>query len=114
MMMGFAGLMLASHLVMPVADRIPDFNVEQTCKGVQTQVNQGRDRKGCLQDERTARDSLRKDWGSFQASDRSRCSNLASLGGLPSYVELLTCLQIAKEARNLPPTSTAKELGHAK
>jgi hypothetical protein len=35
------------------------------------------------------------------ASDRSYCTQLASLGGVPSYVELLTCLDLEQVARRL-------------
>jgi len=33
---------------------------------------------------------------------RTRCVSLTGLGGSPSYVELLTCLEMAKAANDLP------------
>jgi hypothetical protein len=31
-----------------------------------------------------------------------QCVGEADIGGTPSYVDLLTCLQLAKDARQLP------------
>jgi len=52
----------------------------------------------CLRKEREAQEQLRQKWATFRASDRSYCTKLASLGGVPSYVELLTCLDVAQSA----------------
>ena len=41
-------------------------------------------------------------------ADRQHCTSLTQMGGSPSYVELLTCLQIAEEAAKLPKTRAWK------
>jgi hypothetical protein len=58
----------------------------------------------CIGDEEKARAKLATEWGTFAHADRTNCTALARLGGggLQSYVELLTCLEMAKDAKSLP------------
>jgi hypothetical protein len=37
----------------------------------------------------------------FTSADKSHCLRLATLGGEPSYADLLTCLELERDARNL-------------
>jgi len=55
----------------------------------------------CLEDERAARDDLMKEWGQFSAQDKAICTD-QSTNYHPSYVELLTCLDIARDAKSYP------------
>ena len=50
--------------------------------------------KNCVNDENRARQQLVSQWSKFSASSRSQCLPLESIGGTPSYVSLLTCLQM--------------------
>ncbi len=50
--------------------------------------------RGCLSDERAARRTLRRRWSAFPAADRRNCRQVSETGGTPSYVALLTCLQL--------------------
>ena len=63
----------------------------------------------CMRDEQQARQKLSTEWETFPHADRTQCTALARLGGggLQSYVELITCLEMAKAARALP--KSAKE-----
>jgi hypothetical protein len=62
----------------------------------------------CMRDEQRARQKLATEWETFPHGDRTQCTALAKLGGgLQSYVELITCLEMAKAARALP--KSAKE-----
>jgi hypothetical protein len=97
-------LILAAQLAIPVAERgAPTFNTEPTCRGAATASSAIRsDRDVCMQKEKAARDEIDKQWTGFAVADRARCVEGTRAGGIPSYVELLTCLEMAKEARNLP------------
>jgi hypothetical protein len=57
-----------------------------------------------MRDEQRARQQLAATWETFPHTDRTQCTALARLGGggLQSYVELITCLEMAKAARALP------------
>ena len=87
------------------ADGVPVLNVKPTCQGSEVAaVNPGHTLDTCLQKEEAARDQLRKGWANFPARDRTECSGAATIGP-PSYVDLLTCLEMRQEVR-LPPIET--------
>lgn len=91
--------LIASPLV-PVTDKPPSFNVEPTCRAAVTAyVTPGRDLASCLRDEQDARAKLERNWSGYSAKEQSGCLRLSLLDGQPSYVEVLTCLQIAEEAK---------------
>jgi len=57
----------------------------------------------CMRDEQGARQKLTTQWDGFPHADRTQCTALAKMGtALQSYVELITCLEMAKQARDLP------------
>lgn len=56
------------------------------------------DLHACLDDERIARESLIEVWESFPAAFRTLCVSMNITGGPPSYVELLTCLEVIRDA----------------
>jgi hypothetical protein len=100
-MMVLAALSLGSQLVL-VADRVPTLNVEPSCRAaVASAVAAGRDMNSCLGDERTAREQIVKEWSRFTPAERSECSHLVTTGGPPSYVELLSCLEVSRDAREI-------------
>jgi len=45
---------------------------------------------------------LQTQWSQFRETDKTQCLGEANIGDTPSYVDLLTCLQLAKDARQLP------------
>jgi hypothetical protein len=57
-----------------------------------------------------AASSSRK-WAQYNAAQKSQCAGFAALDRAPSYVELLTCLEMAKQAQELPPDSKAETVG---
>jgi hypothetical protein len=95
--------LLISQVVL-AADPVLKFDIGPSCRSaaVASAVIATRDAAACERDERTARDTLEKEWRQFTPSDQARCVRLVTLGGGPSYVELLTCLEMAKQARELP------------
>jgi hypothetical protein len=54
--------------------------------------------QGCLSDERAAHDLLLKEWTQFSAGDKTSCTD-QTRNFNPSYVELLTCLELLRDAR---------------
>src|SRR6266540_2055713 len=103
MVFPLAAVTLGAQLLVAVADRVPQFNVEPSCRAAaESGATVRKDASSCLKDEREARDQLSRQWSSFPAGDRTRCAQLTQTGGPPSYVEVLTCLEMARDARNLP------------
>jgi len=88
------------------ADKVPEINLDKTCRAaVTTGVRVGansQDDSACKRDEQDAHTKLNQGWDQFTADERSHCLRLSTLGGSPSYVELLTCLELAKQAHALP------------
>ena len=85
------------------ADEVPTYDVNKSCKA-DVQAYQGvGNRAGCLADEQSARQTLVAQWTQFTPDSRSRCSQMVGdPAGPQSYVELLTCLQMAKDVKSLP------------
>jgi hypothetical protein len=61
----------------------------------------GRNKEACLADETTAQDTLKQNWSKYSPSDKTQCVGMAKTGGPASYVELLSCLEINRDARNI-------------
>jgi hypothetical protein len=109
MMIPVTMLALATQLTVTIADDVPQFDVAPTCRGIAQQgglalqPNQTakQDYQGCMQSEMAVRDELVRQWPTFNPSDRENCIGGSSAGGLPSYSGLLTCLQIARDARKI-------------
>jgi hypothetical protein len=98
-------LLIAAHVVLAADDqsKVPALDYGPSCRAaVATATIATRDADSCKQDEETARSTLQKDWGKYTVKDRGHCVQLTKLGGPPSYVELLTCLELAKESAEMP------------
>lgn len=99
-------LLLGSHIVL-VADSIPRLDTSLSCKSAGAAAVMGgqkgaRNEAACEQDEKDAHTKLEQDWSSYSGPEQARCVRISTLGGSPSYVELLTCLEMAKAAKQLP------------
>ena len=95
-------LLATSHIVL-VADTVPKLNYEPSCRAaVATAAIGSRDESACNRDEETARTKLDQVWTQYTPLQRTHCVQLTTLGGSPSYVELLTCLEMAKDASTMP------------
>jgi hypothetical protein len=94
----FAGIMLGLAVVPAVADDPPILNLGPTCDAVGVAIIFGRDKQACMKEETEARDLLTKNWSQYRPGDRTQCVGMVSNGGPPSYVELISCLEIMKDA----------------
>jgi hypothetical protein len=86
------------------SSKVPTLNVKPSCKAAATSgmtVGTGRTEKSCIDDENAARQDLVKSWSTFGSDDRSHCRALISTGGEPSYVELLSCLEMSRDAKRV-------------
>jgi hypothetical protein len=84
-----------------VADGIPAFNVEPYCRRIASEAKPIGDPGACLHQEEEARSQLAAQWTQFPAADKSYCRQLTTLGGEPTFTELLTCLELRREAGRL-------------
>ncbi len=89
---------LASLPLSPVADNVPKFDIARECRsegGPQAALDR------CAAQEADARTQLQAQWIQFGADDKSLCLKETNLDGTPSYVEFLTCLEMARDAKKM-------------
>jgi hypothetical protein len=104
-------ILTASHIVL-AAEGPPKFDVERTCRPASVVgALPGRDAAACQRDENDARAKLQQQWTDFTTTQRTQCASFAGLDRAPSYVELLTCLEMAKQSSELPAESKAGTVG---
>jgi hypothetical protein len=96
--------LVLAQITLAVAAGVPRFNIKATCRQAQPLAGSGDKNvyQGCVVSEVEARKQLAKLWRSFKDSSRRSCVGETQIGGVPSYVDLLSCLQLDKEAGSLP------------
>jgi len=98
----FPVMMVGGHLLIAVADKVPDLNFEPICReAAGEKLGLKDDSAICIGDERAARDALAKRWSEFESADRARCIRLSTMNRTASYVEVLTCLEMDRDAKGL-------------
>jgi len=88
---------LATLSPIAVSDTVPKFDIVRECRfegGSTVEFDR------CSQDEAEALEQLKANWAQFTGVDKNTCLSVAMIGGFASYVELLTCLEMAREANN--------------
>ena len=87
-------LALAAAPPAMAASAIPRLDYAATCRQTPAVgMNQQATIAGCMKDETAARGALSAVWTKSGKQSRDMCLAETTQGGLPSYVELLTCLQ---------------------
>jgi len=88
------------------ADNVPELKYEQSCRSAtRAAAMPDRNEDSCLQDERAAKQKLSEEWKDFTPAQRSHCVQLSHSGGYPSYVELLTCMEMSKGSASQPASA---------
>lgn len=104
---GLAVLALAAIPSAATAANIPSIDEQATCRAAARTdpTTARRVSESCVRSEREARDRLVANWDGFRHSDRDYCSRLATMAGMGSYVQLLTCLEMERDVRVLRETN---------
>jgi len=87
-------VIMATLTPVAVSDTVPKFDIARECR-LEGGLNADYDR--CSEDEGTALRELQKMWTQFAAADKRSCIASTTIGGFVSYVELLVCLQMARD-----------------
>ncbi|GJE12281.1 MULTISPECIES: hypothetical protein [Methylobacterium] len=80
------------------ADAVPTLDVEKTCRSSQvanTSISDQANYDGCLRSEREARKEAERHWATYSPAAKRQCQDQFKAGGYPSYVEMVTCLELA-------------------
>jgi len=107
MLFSVAAMSLGGQTTVAIADEVPTFDIRKSCKAdVQAFQDNAKGQASstlCLKDEENARTTLVGQWTQFAPDSRTRCVRMVGDGAASqSYVELLTCLQMAKDVKGLP------------
>src|SRR5882757_9770791 len=95
------GLSVTGLVALAAAEPVPNINPEPSCRSAAARAKPVGNIEICMHTERLARDHLVRRWGEFTAADKATCIPLATAGGTPTYTELLTCLELRRDARLL-------------
>lgn len=90
-------VILATISPIAISDAFPKFDIAKECRfESESSIAYGR----CSQDETDALQKLETEWPQFVGADRNACFTEAAVGGFASYVDLLICLEMARDVRN--------------
>jgi hypothetical protein len=104
-------LAIAVSFVLVATDRVPSFNVEPGCRDVAVRAAPVGSMEACMRKEEEARNQLISEWTQFAPADKSYCVDLTTMAGEPSYVALLTCLELRRDARRAENGKTTQRRG---
>lgn len=93
-----AALLLLGFAAHAQAETVPDLDVEKTCRSSQIadpSVNDKASYEGCLRSEKEAKRQAEQHWSSYAPAAKRQCEAQFKAGGYPSYVEMVTCLELA-------------------
>jgi hypothetical protein len=99
MFLPLPAVLVATPFIIGLAEQVPKFNLNAVCSTAMSE----RGPEACIRSETAARDDLAKQWAQFPAADRARCVQLATMTKTGGYVQVLTCLEMARDARQLAP-----------
>jgi hypothetical protein len=88
------------------SDEYPTLNVAPLCHGITDQSTLQEGLRSvtfdeCLKAEQGDRETMIKEWPTFSSDDKRHCVAEATMGGESSYTDLLTCLEMARDVRQL-------------
>jgi hypothetical protein len=100
-MIKFAAVLalLLAQTALAVAAQPPVLDVKATCRRAQPiSIGDVSAYQSCMNDELAAQQELIKKWSTFKPGPQGICTQSTKNGGAPSYVELITCLELDKQA----------------
>ena len=106
------GATMTASVAVAAVDAVPTFNVEPSCRAAAQQAASPDYASVCRNSEQKARNEMQQQWPQLNAADKAQCVSAATVGGNPTYTELLTCLEMARDLRQLrgkgQPTTTGQ------
>jgi hypothetical protein len=98
-------LLMESSVSNAAPDVVPKLNTKLSCESHgRKSITLGSSNlsiEACKRSERHAHEVLIKGWAQYANSDKIDCYGMVTQGGPPSYVELHSCLESRKHAREI-------------
>ena len=85
---------LATLSPIPVSSTVPSFDMARECR---FEAGSTVDFDCCSRDEVGALRQLQQEWTQFAGAYKKTCVGETTIGGFASYVELLSCLEMARD-----------------
>jgi hypothetical protein len=106
-----ASLLIAFGFATNVADTVPRYDMKPTCRAAVALAagTEGRNIENCMAGEDEARRQVDKDWSKTPSAERRQCIGTVAVGGSPSYVELIVCLEMMRDSRTHREEQRANE-----
>jgi hypothetical protein len=93
-------MMAATFTPVAVSDTVPKFDIARECRFEGASGDSSVDYDRCSADEGAALGQLQNTWTQFTGGDKKSCIASTTIGGFESYVELMICLQMARDAND--------------
>jgi hypothetical protein len=103
-------VILAALSPIAVSDSVPQFDIVRECR---FEGGSKANFERCSQDETSALSQLTTEWAQFAGTDQKTCMAATTASSFTSYVELLTCLEMARDAattENSPENPSASSV----
>jgi len=98
---GLIGASMAGGLALAAVDGVPNFNVDPSCQAAAQEAASADYLTVCRNSEQRAHDEIARQWPQLSTADKAQCVPAVTAGGHPTYTELLTCLEMARDIRKL-------------
>ena len=85
---------LATFSPIAVTETVPKFDIARECR---LEGGSTPDLNRCSRDEAAALERLKTEWAQLVGAEKKTCMVEMTIGGFSSYVELLTCLEMARD-----------------
>ena len=89
------------------SQEVPDLNVGPVCHGIAQQAVNPTEKGDpdltfaeCVKSEQSMRQKLVGEWSTFSPAEKTNCIG-SEMGGMASYTDLVSCLEMARAARQL-------------
>jgi hypothetical protein len=105
-------ILIGMQVAITVQNAVPTLDVGPSCRAASDgSLGLKQNLDSCLKAEQDARTQIVKEWSEFTAGDRSTCVGLSTISAQATYTELLTCLELMRDARKLPKDAEISPLG---
>jgi hypothetical protein len=98
------------------SDDVPVLNVDPVCHGIARQAANPGEKGGpdlafaqCVKSEQSMKQKLVGEWSTFVPSEKTNCVGEERSSSLPSYTDLVTCLEMARAARQMNTPAPAQQ-----
>ena len=84
-----------------IADRVPTFDTRPSCADAASEMSVTRHRCDLPAERATGTRCSRVAMAELPVADKRSCVAETNVGGFPSYVQVLVCLELARDARTM-------------